>query len=604
MKSTQLTTLPSPPSSSASSSSRRLAGEAFVWCILLGLAFALGGPGLAHAAPVSEAQTDVLFRALEDELQRSLTLRLEDLDRPYFIQYAVDDTRVERVTASYGALTSVSPTRSRTLYTQVRVGSMELDNANFVGGRTAFNRRGATDLPLDDDYVALRQSIWLATDSHYKSAVETLTQKRAYLKDRSTPDRPADFTRATVVTAITDQVIFKFDRPAWEDYARKVSAAFAGYAHIQSSDVRIIAGVENRHLLNSEGTRLRYGSAEAVLRINAEAQAEDGERLSDEAEFFSLNADGLPPIEKALEAVRQLADRLGRSMKAPVLEDYNGPVLFDHGASPQLFRQLLSRGLAAQPDPVGASRRAAQSTDNLENRLGKRILPTSFRVYDDPLAATLRNDPLAGHYTIDDEGVPAQRVDLVVAGKLQAQLVSRMPTKRFTHSTGHGRRGSSEVPRAIIGNLFIETSEPKAPEDMKKALLKAADDEGLKYGLRVESVQGRDSGDSTPSFRFRRTGGAGRGVGDPVRVYKVFVADGREELVRGCEFRGLDERNLRRILAAGNTPVADQRVISSQPSSSVIAPAVLLEEVELTKIEREAERKPYLASPQARTAAK
>jgi hypothetical protein len=59
---------------------------------------------------------------------------------------------------------------------------------------------------------------------------------------------------------------------------------------------------------------------------------------------------------------------------------------------------------------------------------------------------------------------------------------------------------------------------------------------------------------------------------------------------------------MRRILAAGNTPVIDNRVISSTPSSSVIAPAVLFEEVELTKIERESERKPFLPSPQSRAA--
>ena len=35
---------------------------------------------------------DVVFKALADELQRSMTLRLEDLDQPYFIQYTVDDT--------------------------------------------------------------------------------------------------------------------------------------------------------------------------------------------------------------------------------------------------------------------------------------------------------------------------------------------------------------------------------------------------------------------------------------------------------------------------------------------------------------------------------
>ena len=34
---------------------------------------------------------DVLMRALSDELDRSMTLKLEDLEEPYFIQYSVAD---------------------------------------------------------------------------------------------------------------------------------------------------------------------------------------------------------------------------------------------------------------------------------------------------------------------------------------------------------------------------------------------------------------------------------------------------------------------------------------------------------------------------------
>jgi len=40
--------------------------------------------------------------------------------------------------------------------------------------------------------------------------------------------------------------------------------------------------------------------------------------------------------------------------------------------------------------------------------------------------------------------------------------------------------------------------------------------------------------------------------------------------------------------------------VSSTPSSSVIAPAVLFEEMELTRIDRESEKKPIIEAPQAR----
>jgi hypothetical protein len=564
---------------------------------LLVASFASGLGVSAAAAPDS----DVLFKALSDELQRSMTLRLEDLDSPYFVQYAVDDTVIERVAASYGALLRAEPTRSRVLQTLVRVGSYELDNSNFVGGRGGFGRRGSADLPLDDDDLALRQAIWRATDSHYKGAVETLTQKRAYLKDRTIEDRPADFTKAGAVTTAQEHVSLSFERKAWEDYARRISAKFAEHKHVQNSEVRLTAGVENRYLVNSEGTRLRYGYSEALLRVTAEAQAADGERLSDQLVYFATTPKQLPAIEAVLADVRALADRLKQLLQAPVLKDYTGPVLIDGAASPQLFRQLLARGVAGQIEPVGSQRRNIPGTEDLEKRLGKRVLPTSFRVYDDPRNAAFQGTPLAGHYLIDDEGVSAQKVEIVTGGKLQGMVTSRTPTKRFTQSTGHGRRSGSESPRSLIGCLYIESSDTKNPADLKKALLKAADDEGLEYGLRIAGLRGRDSGEAA-AFRFARGGISARGVGDPVAVYKVYVADGREELVRGCEFRSLDERNLRRILAAGDVSFVDNSAMGSTPSSSVIAPAILLEEMELTRIERESEKKPILEAPHVRAA--
>ena len=116
------------------------------------------------------------------------------------------------------------------------------------------------------------------------------------------------------------------------------------------------------------------------------------------------------------------------------------------------------------------------------------------------------------------------------------------------------------------------------------------------YGLR-----GRDSSEAA-AFRPGRGGAPSRGVGDPVSVYKVYVADGREELVRGCESRSLDERNLRRILAAGNVFFVDNNAMSSTPSSSVIAPAILFEEMELSRIDRESEKRPIIEAPHVRAA--
>jgi hypothetical protein len=558
--------------------------------------------GRALLTYAGETPQDVVFKALGDELKRSMTLRLEDLDAPYFVQYEISDSTTYRVTSAYGALLSSDQSRSRVLVSQVRVGSADLDNSNFAGGRGGGGRSGlgsSTQLPTEDDYLAIRQAIWRATDWQFKDALETLTRKRSYLKERTVEDRPPDFTKADPVVALKEPARLTFDRARWEDYARRLSASLRNLAQIEDSAVDLVAGLENRYLVNSEGSRLRDGQSECLLRITFEGQAGDGQWLSDHLSYFAPSPDELPPADKVVAEVGKAAERLGQAIKGEVLDDYSGPVLFDGLAATQLFRQLLGSGIIGSPDPVGAPRRSAQGGEDLDSRIGKRILPATFQIYDDPRQTKFEDTFLAGYYQTDDEAVPAQRVNIVVDGKLEGMVLSRAPTKRFSQSNGHGRRGGGESPRPALGCLYIESSKGLDPDDLKKELLQAADREGLKFALRVSGLQSR-SGGLGPVGRFRRGGGAARMVGDPIYAYKVYVSDGHEEPVRGCEFTSLDLQSLRKILATGKVRTVQNNIIGATPSSSIIAPAVVIGELELSRIKSEGEKKPILAAPQAR----
>ncbi|MBI4880461.1 MAG: hypothetical protein HY812_12500 [Planctomycetes bacterium] len=571
---------------------------------------------LCCAAGEEAAADDPLLRALAAELERSLNMRLEGLEPPYFIQYVVDDSEARQMSAAWGALASSDRDRARVLSVEVRVGSYQLDNTNFSGGGgqgfsgrargRGFGRMGgAAPLPLDDDEAAIRHAIWLATDGPYKRAVETLTDKRAFLKERESEERPPDFAPAAPVVQVEPRAAFEMDVPAWEDRLRRLSAVFAEFRGIQDSSVRLTASAGNRILLNSEGSRLRTGAARAVLTITARAQADDGERLADRLVYVARTAAALPDLETLLADARGMAARLVAQAQAPILADYTGPVLFDDVAAPQLFRQLLAAGLAAQPDPVGEGRRRFRAGESLEKSLGKRVLPDSFRVVDDPSQAALGARFLAGHYLFDEEGVPAKRVDLVLEGSLKDLLASRVPSKAKAASNGHGRRSG----QAGIGCLFIEAAEGRPQEELKQALIAAARDQGLEFALRVSSLGAAEGGAAEALAAMFGAAGQGRrgaaegGAGvlaDPVRVVKVYVEDGREEPVRGCEFGEVDLKVLKDILAAGDQPVVHNEEGVFGPASSVIAPAVLLEELELYPIEAEPTRKPLIAAPHAR----
>ena len=95
-------------------------------------------------------------------------------------------------------------------------------------------------------------------------------------------------------------------------------------------------------------------------------------------------------------------------------------------------------------------------------------------------------------------------------------------------------------------------------------------------------------------------GRGGGGLPDPVFVVKVYVEDGREEIVRGCEFGDVDIRSLKDILAAGSKAIVSNSG-SGSSGSTIVAPAVIFEELDVYRIEAEPEKTPTVPPPHARS---
>jgi TldD protein len=588
-----------------------LAQRHSAWRAIVTIGVLWAAPLALRAADEPLPDSDALLRALGDELERSMRLQMEDLEKPYFLQFDVDDTLGYQMTAAYGALTASDRDRSRTFHSRVRVGAPELDNTNFADSVGRFFRGGggggSASLPLDDDVVALRQAIWRATDSEYKSAVETLTKKRSYMKDKNIVERPNDFSPAAKVEQKEPTAVLRFDRAKWEANLKQISAHFKKYPQVQESTARLIVAAGNTYVVTSEGTRLRTGDSGALLVINAEVQAEDGMKLSDGCRYTGDSAADFPPVEKILADIDQLVADLTVVMKAPVLEHYSGPVLFDDTSAAQLFQTVLAGGIVGKPDPVGEQRRGPQGGESLDSKLGTRILPKTFQVWDDPTVKKQGEEILLGYYRYDHEGVPAARVNIVTDGKLEGMCLSRAPTRKLSGSNGHGRRPpGGDTPESAIGCLFIKDGGGVPEAELKQALITAAKEAGLEFGVRVKSI--RTAGmTSTRSdlisfiLRAQRRGGGGNTLGDPVLANKVYVADGHEEPLRGVEFGPVEVATLKRITAAGDTPRVYNYIGlgfgGATPPASIIAPPVLFEELELSKVQQEFDKLPILKAP-------
>lgn len=532
--------------------------------LIFGLLLA-ASPALAQTAAT---ENDAVLRAMQDELARSVSkLQIKDLDKPYFIEYELLDADVYSLSAAFGGVIYSNRNRSRALAVDVRVGSYDFDNEPMGMPR---------QVAIDDDYGAIRHDIWLATDVAYRQAVEQLARKRAFLKNRVSveDEKIPDFSREEPTQKIDARRSIQFDQAKWEKRVREWSAIFRQFPSIKQSGVSFQVQLTHKYLVNSEGTRIRRPGLLVTLEAFGTAQAADGMWVSHSVPFYAREVNELPPAQEITAAIKKMAEELTKLQSAPLFnENYVGPVLMTGQASAEMFAQLLAPELCSQRAPVGAS--SGEDKSELANRISRRILPSSISIFDDPTQERAADQSLIGSFQVDDQGVPARRVSLVEQGVLKTLLLSRRPRKDMFRSNGHGRTGAVGYASAQIGNLFIQANAGKSYAELKQSLLELCKAQSLPYGIIIKSLSTRGGG----------------GLSDPVLAYKVYVADGREELIRGASTGELTVRQLRQIEAVGNDSFVHNQIEergggmlgSLGLGTSIIAPSVLLEELEMKK---------------------
>jgi len=564
------------------------------------LAAAFLGLGIAVGAQ-APANDDVLLQAMREELGRAASqLKLANLDGPFYLEATVSDQETVNISASFGALVRVDRERSRPLRVEVRVGSYELDSSEFIGTRSFYTQM--MDVPrrlvVEDDALALRHALWLAFDAAYKQALEQLAAKKATLQNKVMTEQIPDFSREKPVTALGPRQPLGTEFVKWPDVVRRLSAIFREFPAIQDSGVQLGLRVGSRYYVTSEGTVLRQPHSFATMLVRASTQAPDGMQLKDFAPFFAANLDQLPPEPVLAAAVRAVGGQLTSLAAAPALEKYAGPVLFTGQAAAELFAQLLAPQLSGHRPPlVEDERMAAQMPrSELAERLNRPVLPAFLSVTDDPTQASLAGQALMGTYAFDNQGMPAQAVTLIDGGVLKALLMARRPRQEIPQSNGHGRAfGYGGVVTPQIGNLFVQAKDGKELRELKAELLEACKAAGLSEGLIITKLDDPALSGGDPSARARRRPDT---VAAPILAWRVSVADGKEELVRGLSFGEISVRTLKEITAAGNEPFVDNRTATAYSAAggvavaygamagvpaAVVAPAMLLPDLEFSR---------------------
>jgi TldD protein len=533
------------------------------------------------ADPAAKARAaaagDPLLEALLTELERSKSqLKMDQVQPPYYIEYRVHEVNVFAVEAAFGALREEQNTHARVLRVVVRVGDYKQDSFFGQGmGET-------TILPLDNDSIAIRHQIWLATDEAYKSASEALTEKQAFMKQFAADSNPVDdFARATPINSVGSLAQLRIDSAAWRKTLEESTNLYRQYPALQSLSASARFAVVNEYFVNSEGTVTRSGHASYTVTLDGTTQAADGMRLNRSPYWTVARPEELPGRDALLGETKKMLDTLMALREAPIAEEeYRGPVLFSADAADDMFAGLIGANILGRKPQPG---RPNRTTGAFATSFKSRVLPSFLTVVDDPTVKQFKGESLVGAYDVDSEGVLGQAIVAIDNGNLTNYLVGRQPIRDYPASNGHGRAAPGVFPQPSLGNLFVRTSEPKPVAALRERMLEMVRAQGKPYAYRVETLGPGNS---------------------PRLLYRVHEKDGHEELVRGAVFNELDVRTLRNNLAAaGDDPLVSNR--AGGVLTTIVSPSILLDELEVKRADTSKDKLPeYPPPPLAQTNAK
>lgn len=533
---------------------------------------------------VALAAPPVLETATLAEMERAKSaLRLPDAPPPYLLLYDVLDGEVTTQFAEGGALVSSATDPYRNVRVEVRVGDYSTDSSNFF----AFGEPDGVVsrmLPVEDSLVALRREIWLATDAAYKHAVEQYSRKVAARRGDAS-ERAADYSPVPPVTG-GDAPAERADGARIQGLVERLSAVLDAYPSIEVGQAIARDWQGRRLLLTSEGTRRWSPTGFTVVRVEATARLADGSELTDARSWVARRPSGLPSEPEMVASVNEMGAWLAGLRDAPVEDDYLGPVLFEAPAAAELFSQLLAAEIVGTPPAEEDSGAMAEAARPPTARIGRRLLPFGWTVTDDVPG----HPDAVGAYAVDQEGVAPRTVELVQDGVLREILMSRIPRKERSGSTGHGRSLGNERRSAMPAVVTVTPRRSVADARLRKTGLRLAAQTGRDYLLVIRRiVPPALTQDIDVSFSGE---GPPPGLTPPYEAYRLY-ADGHIQPVRSLQFSGVDRRVLRDIVLAGASP-GPVEMLDGPPGSARFqigptgglpvtwdAPPVLISEMEL-----------------------
>src|SRR5579863_7508794 len=437
---------------------------------------------IAADTPADASAPDPVMKVMQDELKRATTGLAKTDPAPYYVSYTVYDQTSIVLVGAYGSLLTNTGSHRRQADVVMRVGSPALDNTH---GQSRASGMISGSIPYGNDSDSIARVLWELTDRGYKRASPAFLNVKTNTAVRAEEEKSPDFSKESPVTHTGEEIkLPDFDRTGWEGEIRRISAVFRKYPEVYFASVVLQVQNAKQRMVTSEGTAIIMPSVSTRLVMEAQTRAEDGMDLLRVETFQAPSAKGLPDEKELTAKADKMATDLDALRKAPVAEPYAGPALLSGRAAAVFFHEVLGHRLE------GHRQRDEDEGQTFTKKVGQEVIPKFLSIVDDPTKAEMAGMKLAGTYEFDNEGVPAQRVELITNGILKSFLTSRMPIKGFEHSNGHGRDQPGLMPTGRQGNLIVTSSQAVPENEMRQKLIDEVKKQGKPYGLYFDDIQG------------------------------------------------------------------------------------------------------------------
>jgi len=535
-----------------------------------------------HAAP--------LLETLASELARVEGALAEQTEPAHWIGIGAVTSESLSISAANGATTEPSWRTSRVADIDMRVGTPTLDSTHKIrdAGWFESDDKVAFNLPLDDgEELAIRRAVWRAADDSYRSARKRLFKVRNNLAVKvEAEDSSDDFSPAPVAIARFEAPEIGLNVDEWRDRLRTASSVFTQFEGIEDSNISLWARRTTRTIVTTEGTQLELPQLQFRVSLWAQATAKDGMAIQVHRAFDAHTADKLPTLEELLTETKDAGKRVLDLTAAPIVEPTVGPAILRGRAAAVFFHEVLGHRVE------GHRQKDEDEGQTFTDKVGEAILPRFLSVIDDPTISQINGIDLNGHYSHDDEGVSAQRTEIVSKGVLKNFLTSRSPIEATPTSNGHGRRQIGHSVVARQGNLMIQATRTVPYPELRRQLQRELRRQNKPFGFIFEDITGGFTltGRVTPNAFAVQT----------VGVQRVW-ADGRpDDLMRGGDLIGTPLTTFNEIMSASDQIATFNGTCGAESGwvpVSASAPDILIRNLEVQRSEKEHDRPPLLSTP-------